>query len=339
MKLEKREKMLLYTTGGLVLLIGAYFLLFAGDSRSTDELTTKREQLAKELKEQHNYLDIGKRDRKRQADWHKRSLPTNIVIGRAAYQNWLLALAGKSHLAGPKISSSETVSHREQYQYTKLGFTLKAEASLGDIVDFMYGFYSAGYLHEIRNLDVKPIRGSRSLDFTVLIEVVALPGADSKDKLPTEPGNVLRMKYLADYRTPITTRNLFAPYVPPTYRPPEPPGPGPSPPIATVVTIDPASRAFVTGFTEVDGTPEVWLMDRVAGKSWTLRVGETFRVGKLSGVVQSIDPEGEAVIQYGGKTKAFHDGETLLGGATVKASGTSVPAPDKLSTTKPEAGE
>ncbi len=132
----------------------------------------------------------------------------------------------------------------------------------------MYEFYSAGFLHQIRKMDVKPVQNSRELDVNLTIEALSLPTAESKDrlpdKLPKEAGHGLQLAKLSDYRDPIVSRDFFAAYVRPA--PPSPP--------RREKTVDLAEFAVVTGFIEVDGIAQVWIQDRMAGKSWQLGTGK-----------------------------------------------------------------
>ena len=94
----------------------------------------------------------------------------------------------------------------------KISFTLHAQAKLGELVQFMYEFYSAGFLHQIRKLDIKPNKNSRDLDVDLSIEALSLPTAASKTQLSKEAGHGLQLAKLADYRDPIVKRDFFAPY-------------------------------------------------------------------------------------------------------------------------------
>ena len=64
---------------------------------------------------------------------------------------------------------------------------------------------------------------------------------------------MLQLAKLSDYRDPIVKRDFFAAYV----------RPAPASPPRRDRTVDPADFAFVTGFTEVDGTAQVWIQDRM----------------------------------------------------------------------------
>lgn len=314
MKLQRREKILAGLALGLVALAGLWFLFFAGDPRSDDQLIRLQDELTSKIATERSALDKARRDAKHLADWQRRSLPPDPVSASSLYQNWLRDLAKHVNLQGYKLVANEVV-HRDQS--TRVSFTLHAQAHLGELVQFLYEFYAAGYLHQIRNMDVKPSRNSSTLDLVLTIEAASLPKAESKKELPKlkESARVLQLKKdgvaatLADYRDPIVKRNFFANYVKPpeiviNRRPPKPERPPPP-------RVDLADHAVVTGFTEVDGTPQVWLKDRITDKSWILGTGEGFTVGDVKGTVQTIDPEGEAIVDFGGHRRLLHKGDNL----------------------------
>ena len=88
-----RERLCSALTGGLLLLAGLWFLLFAGDSRTTDDLEKAKDKLAGQLQEQRSVLNTAKTDLKRQTDWQHRSLPANRFVAKSdGYQNWLLTI-------------------------------------------------------------------------------------------------------------------------------------------------------------------------------------------------------------------------------------------------------
>ena len=57
MKLQRREKILAGVTLGLVGLGGLWFLVFAGDSQSDDQLIKKRDDLMAKIEEDQSLLD------------------------------------------------------------------------------------------------------------------------------------------------------------------------------------------------------------------------------------------------------------------------------------------
>jgi len=187
-----------------------------------------------------------------------------------------------------------------------MAFTLHGRAGLAQLTEFLYKFYSAGHLHQIRQLDIKPVENSRELDLNMTVEAMSLVGADRKNTLSTESGRGLKLATLSDYRDPIVKRNLFAAYAPAR---------GPSD-----RAIDASQYAFITGFTEVDGVRQVWIKDRIADKTWRLNVGGEFQIGGVQGTVETIGPSHEVVVDFDGQRRRLHDGENLRGGMTMEPS-------------------
>jgi hypothetical protein len=290
MKLNRRETILASAAGGILVLAVVWFLFMMGDSRSTETLRHRREELIGKVAAAQKEVDQGRRERTRLADWQHRSLPSNPAVARSLYQNWLRDMANRIGIRRLNVESKEVESRRNTF--ARITFALHGQASLGDLTEFLFEFYSAGHLHQIRQLDVKPLEGSHDLDVTVAIDAMSLATADSKDELCKDPGHSLRMKQLADYRDPIVKRNLFTPYSPP------------SPPRKLETGVDPAEFAFVTALTEIDGVRQVWLQDRMAGKTWKLKAGDKFDVGSHHGAVQSIPSDEEAVLEVDGQAPA-----------------------------------
>ncbi len=321
MKIQRREKILGIAALGLLGLVALYFLLIAGDSRSDEQLATDRTKLTTEIDGKQKMLQAAARDAKRMADWQKRSLPADPVIARSLYQDWVRTLANKVNLHAATIVVNDAGARRDQF--SKISCTLRARGSLGDLIDFMHEFYSVGYLHQIRKLDVKPVQSEHDLDINMTIEALSLPTAETKGQLPKETGHGLLLAKRSEYHEPIVARNFFTAYVKP--KPPAPPAPpqvaAPAPRRRDPPTIDPADYAFVTGITEVDGAFQVWLQDRIVGKLWKLGTGEVFAIGKVQGKVETIDPDGGTVIEFDGHRRRLRDGENLHGGIEIKADG------------------
>jgi hypothetical protein len=305
MKLQRREKILVWVTGGLVGVAALGLLFVLGDSRSTAQLQADHDKLISEIDGKQKVLQAAARDAKRLADWQLRSLPSDPMTARSLYQDWLRGLANRVSFRGETISSSDAGARRDQF--TRISFTLRARTNLGDLVAFLYEFYSAGYLHQIRKMDVKPIQESRDLDVNMTIEAMSLPGASSKSEMPKVTGHGLRLPKLSDYRGPLVARNPFVAYVPPAVA------------ARRQRTVAPADYTFVTALVEVDGIQKVWLQDRIANKLWTLAVGDEFEVGKVQGKVVELSLDGWALLDYDGHRRRLRAGDTLHGGVSVPA--------------------
>jgi len=316
MKMQRREKLLVYATGGLLAAMAGWYLLFGGDSRTDVQFEIERTRLVGEVEAKQDMVLADQRDAKRLKEWRRSALPPDRVDARRLYQNWLRGLANRFHFRQLSIESKEVESRRDMF--TRMSFSVRGHVTLADLTQFLYDFYTAGHLHQIRQLDMKPVEHSSELDVSLTVEAMSLPNADQKDQLSKEPGRGLRLAKLDNYRGPIVKRNLFAPYTPP-------------PPVGPRVAekkndkrdppVDTAQFAFVTGFTEVDGLRQVWIQDRMAGKVWKLKEGEKFKIGQLRGTVRKIASTREVTLDFDGHRRRLGKGENLRGGVEVDGYG------------------
>lgn len=318
MKLQKREKYLLGAVVGLLILAGFAVLMMFGDDRSIDTLNKRRNELDLELKRKKNDLDREAEHARQLADWQRRSLPSERNFARSLYDAWLSDLCRKSNLQDIDLQSGETEGALRAY--TRMPYTINAHATLEHIVDFLYAFYSAGHLHQIRRLEIKPpaTRGSSDFEVHISVEALSLPDAVSKTELSTEAGHGLKLSSVAAYVKEIVGRNFFAAYTPQVVPNDQRTtglttavGPPPRPP-------DPAKFAKVTSIMEIDGIPFVWLLDRMAGHEWQLAEGDKFKVGGGTGEVDRIDPDGEVILRFEGKLRSLDVGDSLREGKEVK---------------------
>jgi hypothetical protein len=306
MKLNRREMILAGVTGGLLLVLLVFVLFFLGDSRSMEKLFDERKAKQADVDKKEKVVNDAKRDAKRLVEWRRRSLPATASPSDAPsmYQDWLRALAKQANIdhlkidppkeSGPRrVDPKDAVAKPEFFAYT-----LHGQATLADLTRFLYDFYSAGHLHQIRSMTLKPRENTRELEATITIEAVEMPDADRKDALSKEPPiHALHHAKLDEYRELITKRNLFVAYAP-----------------TEVKSVDPAEYTFVTGITEVNGKRQLWLFDRMAGKKWILGEGESFQVGGTQGTVKTIASTREATVEFDGRSRVLHEGENLRGG-------------------------
>lgn len=306
MTLTKREKFLATVVGTLVtaLVLWLGFRVFSGPlvflrgqiAAYEDKLNTFQDQVLRAKKAQD-----------RMAQWNRQALPSDAARAGALYQSWLLDMAGKAGLRQKKVDPGEVRSQTNAYRV--LPFTVRGQASLDELVAFLYEFYSAGHLHQIRRITLRPVEKSRDLDVVIAIEALSLPTADRKDQLSQEKGNRLKLGSLAEYRKAIAVRNVLAPYrPPPPTRPPEPPvvfEPKPEP-------FDPSRFAYVTGIVEVNGEPQVWVKARTTNENFQLRQGDEFRLGPFRAVVARIDSR-NVEIEVDGKRHMVALGSNVRG--------------------------
>lgn len=337
MELKKREKILAIATGGIVALAAIYWVL-SSTSGSTNfslaELRRQCEAKRTELEKKQNLLRGQKANAEKLAAWEKTSLPTRPEAARSTYQRWLRDSASKAKFRTTDIFSSE--GQPRKGVYTIYPFRLEGRATLDQLTRFLYEFYTAPHLHQIRRLSLNPVEGGKEFDLAITIEAAALATADRADRLAE--GRVARLGQpkVEDYVGVIVRRRmegdrfvdaagLFTPYSPPP--PPvvarrDPPPPRPDPPKPSEPpkppAFDHAKFAYVTAILQVDGRPQVWIDARTIGKQFKLSEGESFVVGESKGVVKRIGRHA-VEIELDGKPRILTAGASLKESAVVVA--------------------
>jgi hypothetical protein len=307
MNLQRREKILAGAALGVVGLAVSCFFLLTGDGRTDHDLLDEQAKLTVQIANKQKLLQDADREQARFALWRRCALPPEPVLARSLYQNWLHGLTGRANFHDVRLAANDAGTRRDQY--TRISFALDCRAKLGDVIQFMYEFYSAGYLHQIRKMDIRPSATPGELDVDIAIDALSLAAAESKEKLPPDAGHSLQFAKLADYRDPIVARNLFTAFVRPA-----------SPDEQKVAGNDPAASALVTGFTQVDGSWQVWIEDRGAGKRWALESGESFNIGGRKCTVQTIRGEGDVIVELDRCRRLLRLGDNLRGGVEIRGS-------------------
>jgi hypothetical protein len=297
MKLQRREKILAVAAGAAVALFGVHFLWVSGPSLGSLRADYKR--LADEAAKRQDRIEAAAGASAQLTQWERSALPAEPNNARSLYQSWLRALAHQAGLRQLDVQSGEGQTHKGVY--TLFSFTVRGRSTLAELVQFLYGFYSAGHLHKLRVLDLKPLEAARTFDVTMTIEALSLPGADRKDQLSQVSSTRLRFAKLSDYADVIAARNPFAPYTPSSRRRQQ---------------VDPSQYTFITAITEVDSYRQVWLEERLTGKKWKLAEGEAFEVAGTRGTVKTINPR-DVLIEWDGHTQRFRYGDNLQGGTKV----------------------
>jgi len=311
MALKKREKILAGVTVALVaVFVGKWTL--SGDGGTLGALRQERDDLLAEVEQKKAQVHRGRKAAAHLDAWQRRSLPSDRDIARSLYQNWLLELVDKVEFGHAKVESGEVRSHLGIYW--RLPFTIRGQGTLDQLIRLLHAFYSAGHLHQIRRLSIKPDEDSKKLNLTISVEAISLPEADRRDKLSVEPSSHTDLLELPAYRKTIVERNLFGPYVPPPppvvhTEPKEPPKPPePQPP-----SFDHAKYTVVTAILEVGGLPQVWIQVRTTGKKFELREGGSFDVGTDRATVVRIGRR-EVEIEIDGRRRIVRLGESVRDG-------------------------
>jgi hypothetical protein len=289
MTLSKREKVLAVCVGFVAVFFGGRVLwgVVAGPILDRRDILSGIE---KQIDEKDELLQEAKAAEARMADWRKtRSLPGNVLEAQSQYWNWLLGLA-KENFPGLKLEMAKKVDAKaaasakgKAVSYNALTYNLKGQGSLSNLIQFLYKFYSVGYLHQVRTLNINPVPKSTDLTVTMQVEALSLPGAEAKEKLDL-PKRPLAVE-LAAYTKDIVDRKPFSP--PERPKPPPPPGDDNPPP--------PRPAFDITKFTQVtgivvgrDGQPEVMIKAHTLGKEFRLHQGDPLIVGQFKATIGQV---------------------------------------------------
>jgi hypothetical protein len=278
----------------LIAALAMLLVAYAGDwmwtavTEPLRSLRQKRQSLEKELDKRTTELAQARKAAKMLAVWEKQSLPSDPQIARSVYQAWLLQLVGRVGLANPAVDSTQP---SEKNGYYSMTFSLQARGPLEKWTRFLYDFYRAGHLHQIRSMSITPLGKEEQLDIVLAIEALILPDADRSDRLSEEVSDQLAFSRLSDYQ-PIVLRNLFS----------------------ITAKADPMDQTYLTAIHYVNAVPEAWFTlrgesdpDRAVVK---LRLTQNMVVGQFSGKVVEIADDG-VVFQSGGERWLLGLGENL----------------------------
>lgn len=285
--IDKYRKHILYGA------LGAMLLFYAGDwllQNVLEEgpLQDRRNQVArleKDIEGLEKQFAEAKQIGKQLDLLEARSLPANPEIARSLYQAWLLELVDFVELSGPNVDSGEPIGRKGLFQV--IAFSVRGRGTLEQLTQFLFEFYSAGHLHQIRSLAITPLKGSDELDLSVSIEALVMPGADRTTRLTSLRSDRLAYGSLGDYDV-IASRNLFG----------------------TGGASDATDYTYLTAVNYVNGQPEAWFDLRTEAKLLKLRQGQMLQVGPFEGKIAEI-ADTDVVLESGDERWLLTIGENL----------------------------
>jgi hypothetical protein len=283
---EHRQRILLGILGLMLLYFGGEWAWRHAVQSPLDLRRSKIERLQTELDKRDRELTRARKAVKELAAFEEQSLPSDPQVARSLYRAWLFELVGKAGLANRNVEASDPVGRRGLFQ--SITFTVQGRGTLGQLTRFLYEFYRAGHLHQVRSLAITPLSSAGQLDLSLVIEALVLPLTEAKDQLSGSESDRLAWEKFEDYAV-IPRRNLFG----------------------STGTSDPTDHAFVTAIQSVNGKPEVWLTLRTEDKVVKLKPGEGFQVGQFAGKVIEIEGDDVVVEDTTGQRWLISFGESL----------------------------
>lgn len=263
--MNQREKILAAGVGAVAVLFGGQWLYNSMYAAPLEERRAETNRLREDISKRELELARFHKASQELKRWRTQSLPTDTEVARSQYQAWLVQLVGLAGWVNPNVDSSEPLSRKDMYE--SLGFSVRGRGTLEQLTQFLFAFYRADHLHQIRSLSVTPSQRGDELEIALAVEALALNDADRKDRLASRVSDRLASESLADYR-PIAQRNLF--------------GVGGG-------IVDEADFAYLTAVIEVNGEPEAWFTLRASGKLLKLRRQQSFEIGPFQGTVAEIE--------------------------------------------------
>lgn len=221
------------------------------------------------------------------ANLRRRSLPADPAVARSLYRDWLFALTEHAGFTKRNVSGAEP--YRTTGGCKGISFSIRGLGTQRQLTTFLFEFYSAGHLHQIRSISITPLARSDKLDLYLTIEVLIMPMAGDE----FHRGRRSRLAYasLDDYQV-IEDRNFFSAG-------------------AAASLIDPLDLTFLSAISyDASGRPEAWFTQLADDVVLKLGQGDTLEVGVFQGSVSRIT-ESDVVLDSDGERWLLTIGENL----------------------------
>jgi hypothetical protein len=205
--MNRREQILAAAVGGLLVIV-IFFFSFHWISRMIRQKKNQVIALEQSIKDKQRIVRFSEADADRMRDYERMSLPSDAEKARSLYQSWLVSLVTEVGFDDPQVNV--LASRKDHDVFHEFSFTVNGRADLRQLVNLMYRFYSADFLHRIRLLRAKRLNDTRQLELSLTIDALAMTNADNEDKLNDQPKPVLEYDMIA-YMQTILGRNFSGP--------------------------------------------------------------------------------------------------------------------------------
>jgi hypothetical protein len=283
--MEHRQQILVAVLALMLVYFGGDWLWRTAVEAPLSSRHRRIDRLQDEIRKRERDLARARKDVRELASFEEQSLPSDPQVARSLYQAWLLKLVGDVGFANPNVDSGEPANRKGLYQ--SITFTVQGRGTLAQLTKFLYEFYRAGHLDQIRSLVVTPMARGSKLDLSLSIEALVLPMKEPKQVLSQSVSNRLAFATLADYGV-IPRRNLFG----------------------SSGASDPTDHTYLTSIQSINGQPEVWFTLRTEDKVVKLKPGESLQVGQFSGKLLEVDDE-DVVLESEGQRWLLSLGDSL----------------------------
>jgi hypothetical protein len=182
------------------------------------ELNRRIETLSNDLTESKQQQLQSQKTGRRLAEYSARALPSDPMLARSSYQEWLLALVDQNKFTATSVDASQPVpleikSRTKKGKRIRIGhridYSLRGQASLAKLAEFLDQFRKAGHLHKIRAVTLNPIGNEGRLDINLSIQVLSMEASANE----SDVGNWTMVPDAQESLKPAATlvrRNPFA---------------------------------------------------------------------------------------------------------------------------------
>ncbi|MCA9259272.1 MAG: hypothetical protein KDA61_08740 [Planctomycetales bacterium] len=253
--MESRQRLLVFVFGAMVLVAVGDRLWQTGYVEPLLAAQNRASKLRKDLTEVRRQIKKAEKDQQRLQQLTERSLPADVEAARTLYQEWLTDVAERIELRSLRVDSN---APRANPGFRTIPFSLRGAGSLEQITSLLFEFYRAPMIHHLESLSIVPVANSRDLNLNLAIEAVIVDGVKREDALPQGQSELLANDQNESYRA-IARRNIFS----------------------ASGGVEAAGYMALTAIVAVDGYPQAWFTDLLAGDVVKVGVGESFRAGAL----------------------------------------------------------
>ena len=181
--MNRREKILAVSVGTLVLLT----LLNFGIKRIVGQFTDRNDQLERlnsDIESKEVMVHRGAVAQRSLKVYNERSLPSDPMMAGSRYRAWLHEWVEKANIKAANVKHVRVSPFQQSHD--RHTFSVTCDATLPQLVDLLFRFYSTDFLHRIKNVQAKPSEGKfLTLNFT--LEAISMPDVEKDRELRTLP--------------------------------------------------------------------------------------------------------------------------------------------------------
>jgi hypothetical protein len=185
-------KWLLLAAGALFGLYGLDQLYQGWIEEPRQAYTATIDKLEGDLQKDGQVRFASQKAAKRLEEYQYRALPSDPVIAKSLYQQWLLEMVDRYQLASASVDASqptpiEIKSRTKRGKRVRIGhridYSLRGQTTLAKLTAFLDAFRRASHLQKIRSVSLNPLGNDGRLDVNLSIQVLCLDDAASADSL------------------------------------------------------------------------------------------------------------------------------------------------------------